>query len=295
MELRHVRYFEAVAETLNFTRAAERLHVTQSTLSHQVRQLEEELGVRLFDRVGRRVRLTEAGESLRLQLLPALQQIDRALLSLRDPGRLPARRLRLGTIPSFNARLVPRCVGLFLAQRPEHQVDVEELSVDEIVRGLTEDRLDLAVSYSPPADGTLWFEPLRQEELRLVVASGHPLARRHHVRMTELHHVRMALTSPTLRTRQLVDEAFAMAGVEPVVVAQMNTVSGLVELVRQTDLATILAESAVQPAADLRVIPLQDPTPIRTPGLMWKRGAMRAAGVRAFADLLRASLGAEAA
>ena len=91
MELRHLRYFDAVAETQNFTRAAERLHVTQSTLSHQIRQLEEELGLVLFDRGHKRVALTEAGEMLRSHLMPALQQIDRGLQSLKHARKTTLR------------------------------------------------------------------------------------------------------------------------------------------------------------------------------------------------------------
>src|SRR3546814_13405050 len=94
MELRHVRYFDAVAETLNFTRAAERLHVTQSTLSHQIRQLEDELGVELFDRSSKKVRMTEAGEILRSHLTPALGQIDRAVQALRGNAETLTGRIR---------------------------------------------------------------------------------------------------------------------------------------------------------------------------------------------------------
>jgi LysR family transcriptional regulator, cyn operon transcriptional activator len=294
MELRHVRYFEAVAETLSFTRAAERLHVTQPTLSHQIRQFEDELGVKLFDRVGRGIRLTEDGELLRDYTGPALAQLDRGVQALRDPSRLPVRQLRVGTIPSLNIRIVPKCVGQFLAARPEHQVLVEELSAGGIVQGFEASRLDVAVSYLPPTDASLWFEPLYKEELRLVVASSHPLARRHHLRMVELHRMRMVLVPSAFTTRRLVDEAFGMAGAEPTVVAEMNTVSSLIELVRQSEFATILAESAVPRLPELRVIPLHDPTPIRTPGLMWKRGAMRLAAVREFANLIRNAVGEKA-
>src|SRR3546814_4383946 len=98
MERRHVRYFDAVAETLNFARAAERLHVTQSTLSHQIRQLEDELSVELFDRSSKKVRMTEAGEILRSHLTPALGQIDRAVQALRGNAETPpnAARRRVG-------------------------------------------------------------------------------------------------------------------------------------------------------------------------------------------------------
>ena len=107
MELRHLRYFDALAEALNFTRAAQRLHVTQSTLSHQIRQLEDELGYPLFDRTTKKVTMTEAGEVLRSHMVPALQQIDRAVQALRDAPPSLQGSIRLGTTHSFNTRLVP--------------------------------------------------------------------------------------------------------------------------------------------------------------------------------------------
>jgi LysR family cyn operon transcriptional activator len=286
MELRHVRYFDAVAETLNFTRAAERLHVTQSTLSHQIRQLEDELGVELFDRSSKKVRMTEAGEILRSHLTPALGQIDRAVQALRSNTETLTGRIRLGTTPSFNTRMVPLCVSTFLHHYPGIQVTVEELSADMIARRLASGHLDLAVSYRP--EGTdLWFEPLYNEELRLVVASSHPLAARRRVRMVELHHVRMVLLPSQFLTRKLLDDCFEAAGAEPLVAAQLNSIAPMIELIRQTGLAGIIAETAVTPSADLRVVPLEDPTPIRTPGMLWKKGATRSPTIKHFADIIR--------
>ncbi|MDB5896467.1 MAG: LysR family transcriptional regulator, partial [Ramlibacter sp.] len=178
MELRHLRYFDALAETLNFTRAAERMHVTQSTLSHQIKQLEEELGAPLFDRSGKQVRMTEAGEVLRSHMTPALEQIDRGLQALRAPGEAITGSLRLGATPSFNTRMVPQCVATLLNHYPSIQVIVEELSAGTILKRLRAGHLDMAVSYPPGEGGDLWFEPLYNEELRLVVRVDHPLARR---------------------------------------------------------------------------------------------------------------------
>src|SRR4051812_43354900 len=193
MELRHLRYFDALAETLNFTRAAERLHVTQSTLSHQIKQLEEELGAPLFDRSSRRVRLTGAGEILRSHMTPALEQIDLGLQALRQPGEAITGSIRLGTTPSFNTRMVPQCVATLLNAYPGIEVAVEELAASQILKRLRSGHLDIAVSYPPGEGSDLWFEPLYNEELRLVVGIHHPLARRRRVRMVELHNVRMVL------------------------------------------------------------------------------------------------------
>jgi LysR family transcriptional regulator, cyn operon transcriptional activator len=293
MELRHIRYFDAIAETLNFTRAAERLHVTQSTLSHQIRQMETELGVQLFDRSSKKIRMTEAGETLRGHMTAALEQIDRGLQSLRGEGEALTGTIRLGTTPSFNTRMVPSCVSTFLQRHPGIQVTVEELSAGAIATRLASGKLDLAVSYRPGDGSGLWFEPLYNEELKLVVGSAHPLSHRRRVRMVELHHVRMVLLPRQFQTRKLLDECFEAAGAQPRVVAQLNSIAPMIELIRQTDLAGIIAETAVTQSADLRVLPLQDPAPIRTPGLLWKKGATRSPVIKHFAEIIRGAAGSK--
>lgn len=293
MELRHLRYFDALAETLHFTRAAERLHVTQSTLSHQIRQLEDELGTPLFDRGSKRVRLTEAGEMLRSHMTPALEQIDRGVRALRTPSGTITGRLRLGTTPSFNTRVVPHCLATLLSQYPTIEVVVEELAAASINRRLLGGHLDMAVSYRPPEGSELWFEPLYNEELRLVVGVRHPLARRRRVRMAELHQQRMVLLPRRFATRKLLDECFQQAGAQPLVVASLDSVSPMIELIRGTDLAGIITETAVQPSVDLRVIPLEDPTPIRTPGMLWPKGATRSPVLKHFTEIMRRAAGAQ--
>ncbi len=287
MELRHLRYFDAVAETLNFTRAAERLHVTQSTLSHQIKQLEDELGTALFDRSAKRVRMTEAGEILRSHMTPALEQIDLGLQALRAPGEAVTGSIRLGTTPSFNTQMVPLCVATLLKSYPGLQVTVEELAAGQILKRLRSGHLDMAVSYPPGEGSDLWFEPLYNEELRLVVAATHPLARRRKVRMAELHNVRMVLLPGNFLTRRLLDDCFDAARAKPIVAAQLNSVAPMIELIRQTDLAGIIPESAMGLREGLRVIPLEDPTPIRTPGMLWPKGAARSPVHKHFAEIIR--------
>lgn len=294
MELRHLRYFDAVAETLNFTRAAERLHVTQSTLSHQIKQLEEEIGSPLFDRSGKQVRLTETGEILRSHMTPALERIDLGLQALRDPGEAITGSIRLGTTPSFNTQMVPTCMATLLKAYPGIQVNVEELAAGQILKRLRSGHLDMAVSYPPGEGSDLWFEPLYNEELRLVIGVNHPLARRRRVRMVELHNVRMVMLPAQFLTRKLLDDCFDAAGATPVIAAQMNSVAPMIELIRQTDLAGIIPESAVAQSLGLRVIPLEDPTPIRTPGLLWPKGATRSPVLKHFAEIIRRAAGTAA-
>jgi len=287
VELRHLRYFDAIAETQNFTRAAERLHVTQSTLSHQIRQLEEELGLVLFDRSHKKVALTEAGEMLRSHLMPALQLIDRGLQAMSHPVETLSGEIRIAATHSFNTRLIPLCVSSFLSHHPGIRVSVEELSASLIAKRLISGHLELGVSYRPEDRSALWFEPLYNEELKLVVSDRHPLAKRRRVRMIELHNCRMVLLPRQFSTRLLLDDCFEAAGAQPLVIAELNSIAPMIELIRQTDLAGIIAETAVSPAADLRAIPIEDPTPIRTPGLLWKKGTHRSPMVKHMASVIR--------
>lgn len=287
MELRHLRYFSALAETLNFTRAADRTHVTQSTLSHQIKQLEDELGVKLFDRIGKRVVITEAGDNLLAQIAPALRQIDVAVNSLSTPAGSMVGHIRIGATYSFNTRLVPQCIASFLAPNPDIRVTAEELSQSKIVERLESGDLDLGIAYRPQEHHDLWFEPLYNEEMMLVVRDSHPLAKRKRMRMVELHNVRMTLLPKVFSTRQQLDECFRACGAEPLVVVEMNTIMPMIELIRQTDLAGIVGETAIEVADGLSVVALENPTPIRTPGLLWKRGGTDDFAIQQFAAVVR--------
>src|SRR6185369_14642257 len=287
MELRHLRYFAALAECLNFTRAAERVHVTQSTLSHQVRQLENELGHDLFDRLGKRVVLTEAGESFLGYASKALREVDQGLSELlRAPDELSG-EVRIGATHTFNIGFVPECLAAFMEKYPTVKVTVEELSADSIRQKLIEGTLDVGIAYEPADRSQLWFEPLYTEEMVLVVSSQHPLAQRKRVRMVELHRQCMVLLPRVFATRTMLDDCFKSCGAEPVVAAEMNTIAPMIGLVARTQLAAIVSSHAIPARDDVRVIPLENPTPVRTPGILWKRDSKQKPAVRSFAGSVR--------
>jgi LysR family cyn operon transcriptional activator len=124
MELRHLRYFLALAERLSFTRAAAQVHVTQSTLSHQIKKLEDELGRPLFQRAGKRVIMTEAGELLLPSLRRALNEIDKGIRLLRGAGHQLSGRLRIGATQTFSINFVLACVATFLERNPSVKITV---------------------------------------------------------------------------------------------------------------------------------------------------------------------------
>ena len=288
MELRHLRYFVALAEYLSFTKAADRVHVTQSTLSHQIRQLEDEVGQPLFDRIGKKVVTTEAGELFLAYATRALKEVDHGIAMLKPGGGGLTGEVRIGATHTFNIGLIPECMALFLARHPTVRLRVDELPADQISTKLRAGELDIGIAYRPADPSGLWFEPLYNEEMVLVVSDAHPLAGRKRIRMVELHQQRLVLMPDYFATRTLLDECFQASGAEPIVVAEMSTIAPMLGLVLRSQIGTIAATNAVPAAmSGLQMIPLESPTPIRTPGILWRLEGEKAAPVQSFAVIVR--------
>jgi LysR family cyn operon transcriptional activator len=287
MELRHLRYFLALAERLNFTRAAASVHVTQSTLSHQISQLEEELGQRLFDRSERRVTITAAGELFLPKAVKALAEIDSGIALMHTAARTLVGKLQLGTTPTLNMGLVPHCVSLFVKDHPSMYVMVDENTGDLLIADMHAGRLDLVLAYKPFNLEGLLFEPLCTEEMVLVVGATHPLADRKRVRMVELHRRELVLPPRKFTTRQQLDDAFEAAGAEPFVAVECSSLSAILALVQRSSFASIISRSALPNPTDLHAIALEGPSLVRTPGLIWAVERPRLPAVAAFASIVR--------
>jgi LysR family transcriptional regulator, cyn operon transcriptional activator len=287
VELRHLRYFAALAGELSFTRAADKVHISQSTLSHQIKQLEEEIGQRLFERVGKRVVMTEAGELLLARVRKGLQEIDDGVRAVRGAA-LPLRgSIHIGATHTFVISLLPTCIARFLAAQPLVRAEVRELPAAAIERGLLADELDVGIAYYPVSPQELFFEPLYIEDMLLVVAAQHPLAARKSIRLAELHGQQLVLSSRESATRQMLDHRFQAAGVEPVVVAEMDSTAGMLSLVRKARIGAIVSQLAASEVDGLRAIPFENPKPLRAPGLLWKIKRPQSAAARAFAAIVR--------
>jgi DNA-binding transcriptional LysR family regulator len=180
MELRHLRYFTAVAEEQNVTRAAARLHVSQPPLSRQIRDLEEELGVQLFKRTGNSLELTEAGKIFLTEARAVLKRSDDAMQAVRAVAHLARGQVRVGYAPSLTVEILPRALKLFEQLHPGTRVSLFDCSTEEYGRKLLERKLDLALGV-PPA-GRMWpgvvFEKVASYPLYCAVAASHPLAKK---------------------------------------------------------------------------------------------------------------------
>lgn len=176
MELRHLRYFVVVAEELSFTRAAQKLFIAQPPLSQQIRKLESELGVTLFDRTKRTVSLTRAGEAFLEETRRVLEQVERAVTTTRRVGRGEIGQLNVGfTGPALNS-VLPRVLGAFRHHYPEVNLELHELRTVEQVEALTEGHLHVGLLNPPVEVDTLVLEILHREGLVVVLPETHKLA-----------------------------------------------------------------------------------------------------------------------
>ncbi|MFF3645232.1 transcriptional regulator CynR [Streptomyces sp. NPDC002564] len=286
-ELRHLRYLLAVAEHGNFTRAAEELHISQPTLSQQIRQLERAIGTPLLDRGGRAVRLTDAGAAYLPLARRALQDLAAAERAVHDVTDLSRGTLRLAVTPTFTAYLVGPLTALLHERHPGIALHLRELPQDRIEPALLTDELDLGIAFHGAHLPGLSATDLFTEHLNLVVGDLHPrAARATPLPLGELATTRLALLSGDFATRVHIDAHFTRHAVRPDVAVEATSINALTEIVRHTPLATVLPDALTRERPGLHAIPLDPALPTRTVTLLTRENGYRSAAARAFTELI---------
>jgi DNA-binding transcriptional LysR family regulator len=178
MELRHLRYFVAVAEEQNVTRASARLHVSQPPLSRQIRDLEEELNVPLFHRSGKSVRLTDAGRIFLDEARAVLKRVEEATCTVRAFASGKTGELHVGYAPSLTVEVLPRALRQFEQHSPGVRIVLHDLSTQEMLTGLRDGQLHIALMIRPHnrALKGMTFHELRRYAVCVAVSTTHPLA-----------------------------------------------------------------------------------------------------------------------
>ena len=176
MDLRQIRYFVAVAATRNFTRAAEQMHIAQPPLSRQIQQLEDELGVQLFQRNSRPVRLTEAGRLFYEQALQVLHRVDQMKNAARQVGRNQRQSISIAYVASTLYGGLPMLVRMFRKRYPDTDVHLVDMGSIQQIQELKSGRIDLGLGRIRTNDSSVSRTVLREERLVLAIAPGSPLA-----------------------------------------------------------------------------------------------------------------------
>jgi LysR family transcriptional regulator, benzoate and cis,cis-muconate-responsive activator of ben and cat genes len=240
MELRHLRYFVAVAEELNFTRAAEKLRLAQPSLTRQIHNLEDELGVRLLDRSRNQVSLTEEGRSF---LVDARRLVVLSLESVKSVQRFSrgeSEQLNIGYLFKFNFDLLPVTLATFYQTRPETSVNLFDMSPAEQLRALEARKIDLGfVGLRPPAASknttVLAWECVARHKVVVVLPETHPLAKKSKIKITDLKSLFFVAMSEQTHpgSRDWLSGICQEAGFTPRILQDVDLESGLMTFVAE--------------------------------------------------------------
>lgn len=291
MDLRHLRYFVAVAEERHFTRAAERLGIKQPPLSLQIKQLEQELGTLLFRRLTRGVELTEPGTLLLDEARQILEQVERTKANVRNRARGETGHIRVGFAGAtyFQPR-VPGLVQTYRRRYPDVLLSPVQSNTPHLVEALRNGSVDVAFVRPPLGDGEgLTVHPLVQEPMRIVLPSKHPQARERSVSLATLA-LETFILFPRAIGPGLHDSIIAScqrAGFSPILGQEAPQISSIVHLVAAGFGVSIVPHSIEQIRADgIVYVPIKGEAP-RAPISLAVRKDNRSAVIRNFVALAR--------
>ncbi|GIX40091.1 MAG: LysR family transcriptional regulator [Silanimonas sp.] len=289
MNLRDLRYLLALAELRHFGRAAEACHVSQPTLSTQIRKLEEELGVTLVERAPRKVMLTEAGAEIAQRARRVMAEIEQMREIARRSHDPEAGTLRLGLFPTLGPYLLPHVVGPLRERFPRLELLLVEEKTELLLGQLREGRLDAAILALPVDDEGLEHALLFDEPFVLAVPERHVLAAagRRPLHLEELRNEHLLLLEDGHCLREQALDVCQLAGANEKDGFRATSLETLRQMVAAgvgiTLLPVLAVTPPVPPQPNLRLLPFADPPPKRRVALFWRRSSARTAFLRSFA------------
>ncbi len=277
--LRQFRHLTALASHRHFGRAAAACHVTQSTLSASIKELEGILGVALVDRTKRRVVLTPAGEDTVRRAQRILDQSEELARAARSAGKPLAGTIRMGVIPTIGPFLLPRALGRLRARYPDLALYLREDLTERLIERLLAGELDLVLLALPYDTGTVETVPLFEDRFAFCCPADHPLAGAKRVRSAQLAGENLLLLQDGHCLRQ---HALAACGLRQTLKIDPFAATSLLTLVQMVDNGlgtTLLPELAIEAGllrgTRLRTVPLDDDSAAREIGLAWRKGTGR--------------------
>lgn len=289
MELRQLRYFVSVAETLSFSEAARQMCVTQSTLSQQVKQLEGELGTMLFIRNSHEVALTETG----LEMLPyarrTLHSAEQCLTRIADITDMRTGTLDIGVTYSFSPILTETIIA-FRRQYPDIKLNIHYKPMTELMDMLRTRKADFVLAFRPNvAVPDVESHILFQNYLAAIVRDSHPWAGRKSLTLAELAVCDLALPSQGLQARNAFD-SISVPGLDFRIKVEMNEVNILLDIIRRTSLVSVLAEATIHNESGVKAVPLDFPDNEMAGCVHTLRGVYRKRSTQEFIRMLSDSL-----
>lgn len=289
MELRHLRYFKIVAELQHFHNAAKVLCITQPALSNQIKQLEEELGTKLFNRVGRRVLLSESGEavlSAANQILSEVAELTNAVTNI-EKGN--SGTIKVGVLQSINALYIRKIVTEFDRQHSGISLNIMELPNIEIEHGVANGTLDIGIGFLLRQNyQNLLFEKLFDENWKLVLSSQ-SVHYAEDIMMGKKHPLKAVLLPREFETRAIVDAYFVTNKIQHSNITEVNSIAFILELIEAGSSFSILPAifTEMNLGSKLVAIDLEPAIPPRTIGLFMDKDKLQKISVNNFSSLIR--------
>jgi LysR family hydrogen peroxide-inducible transcriptional activator len=287
MEFTQLKYVCAIADTGSFSRAAERCHVAQPSLSQQVLKLEEDLGAKLFDRLGRSVRLTEAGRAFLPHARSILQQMEAARSGVEDKRTDLRGSVTVGVIPTIAPYMIPQCVSEFSKKHTEAKLRIVEETTPVLVESLRNLAIDLAILSLPLKHKDFEIFPLQTEPLFAVLPRDHRRAEAQSLSMKDLRGEPFVLLRDSHCFRDISMAACTRAKVDPRVAFESGQFSSLLGMVAAGVGVSLVPEMAVDRTANCSFIRISDAQASRTIVAAVLRGRSFNRVQQAFLDHLR--------
>jgi DNA-binding transcriptional LysR family regulator len=293
MYLEQLRFFHSVAELGSFTAAARELHLTQPAVSNQIRNLEEDIGQQVFERRGRSVHLTRAGEVLYTHTRRIFQQIHEARLILDDLKSLQSGRLHLGTVDVMSIYVLPQIFRVFHNSYPRVEVSIEVDNSTNLSYGVRDGRYDLGFVTLPLRVDNLESIPVYRDVMKAIAPAGHPLAGKKSVSMKDLVSTTMIVYKRGSITRSILEDIFRSQGVELVPDMEIDRPEAMKKLVEAGLGVSIMPEMSIAREVEegsLVILPTGKIRFERQLGLIYRQGQVFSPSVSAFLSILRQEL-----
>lgn len=287
MEIHQLRYFCAVARTGSFTRAAQREHLAQPSLSQQVRKLEDELGSPLFDRLGRAVQLTQFGEAFLPRAEGILRQVDEARSEIQEMAGSEQGKLVIGAIPTVAPYYLPSRLAAFVRKFPRARISVIEDVTLEIIEHVHRGTIDLALLALPAPATHCQCQELLRERLYLVVPRHHRLAKLSEAGLVQIENDPFLLLKEGHCFRENTLAACGRARLQPNVIFESGQFNSILAMVAAGIGVSVVPEMAVEARTNCRFIPLTDEAAYRRIGVVQMKQHFRSRIHRAFLEHLR--------
>ena len=259
LEVRHLKLVETVAKEGGLTKAANRLHVTQSALSHQLRDIEDKLGAPLFLRLNKKMLLTQAGERLLSSAPAVLEELKRAEEDIRQIALHREGMLRISTECYTCYHWLPPVLKPFSRQFPRVEVRIVAEATRRPVEALLDGRLDLAITSVPARNQKLRFKPLFKDEMVVIMSPDHPLASRPYVNARDFASEHLLVYALPKEELSIYQKVLVPAGVSPKHVSRVELTEAIIEMVKAGLGIGVMARWAVRPhleAGTLRAVAL---------------------------------------